>query len=324
MSKTSGISLYLHICREDLDTLASLQNPLAGNKKIQVTRDQHAIAKLPDIRSLILPTKLSVAYISSTQFAIQGPNAGIIDQVAIQGPTALDAPPIVSTGVDYALVTVRNTTKSTALKSPAKTTFGKLSATSGPAGSTVLVVGAGLSATDVVTLTDSANPNASPIKVDHSCTSTTNIGFVVPANTAAGKYSVALVGPDTKPIGKPQDFTVTSGAPPPAPTCKKDAAPSSSGAEASGLSPGTYTVLPLVTLDKDRALPLEVTDKDGKPLALVVVPEKPKTDNSNNNNANGPTTTITITKKTTAAGQTPPSTPTPSKAPTDNTKPSQP
>src|ERR1019366_7087724 len=73
---------------------------------------------------------------------------------------------------------------------------------------------------------------------------------------------------------------------------------------ATGLGAGTYTIVPLVAIDPNNVLPLQVTDSNGKPLTLVV-PDKPKTDNSQTLPPGSRTTTITVTKKTTPPAQTP-------------------
>lgn len=257
------------------------------DKTSGTVKTSYAVGRLPNLRNLILPTKLKVTFISPTQFAIQGPNAGIIDQVGIQGPTALTKPPTVSNGFDYALVT---------LPTPALPTASvkSLSATSGAAGSTVLINGTGLSSSDVVKF----NGNT----VAHSCESSTNIGFVVPTGTAAGKpYTVAVTDSNDKPIAKDQTFTVNS-TPVPPKGCTDDSQ------KTTGLAAGTYTIVPLVSLDAKNSLPLDVTDTSGKPLILVV-PTPPKTDTTPKTPAGSTTSTVTITKTKTPPTTTPASPP---------------
>ena len=80
-SRNSEILLELVVHKSDLVSL-----PL--KKRIQILRGKNLnwVGNLPDLRSLLLPSKLTVVNEGTNQFALEGDGAEAIDAVSIQGP----------------------------------------------------------------------------------------------------------------------------------------------------------------------------------------------------------------------------------------------
>jgi len=95
------LQMYLEIPRAALQYLPNslrLVRTTSGGVKIDV-------ATLPNLRKLLLPSKLTLASLSDHQFTLRGDNAAVIDAVALQdGKTGQIIP--AASGVDFTLVTV--------------------------------------------------------------------------------------------------------------------------------------------------------------------------------------------------------------------------
>jgi IPT/TIG domain len=311
-SKNEQIQLVLNINKVDLDALPEHQ-------PIDVLRGPDRISRLPDLWSLLMPTQLTATYISTTQFALQGKNAGAIDAVSLQGPGAPSTTLTAASGADFALVTLPGPPSSTA-KQPAasKPAVTSIASTTGKAGDPALIVGTGFGSKGTVKF------DKTSAKV--ACWMDTNLIVTVPAALKDGaKVSVTVT--TSGGASKSVDFTVgtASSTPVTLPTCKA-AAPAGTGtttnSKGEALSAGTYSIVPLVSLGDGKYLPLDVKNADGKALTLVVPAQPAPAGNGTDNNPPAPkgatTTTTTITKKTNSSTQAAPaggSTPPASQAP---------
>jgi hypothetical protein len=136
-SRAGQVHLVLTISKNDLKYLPK--------KPIHLIRNHMVIATLPDIRSLLLPSKLTLASISGTQFSLEGTGAGTIDAVSLQGSSGVIGPIPVATGADLALVSLpkapdkaKNTPASAPAIGPAIT---DISPASGKEGDTITITG---------------------------------------------------------------------------------------------------------------------------------------------------------------------------------------
>lgn len=75
------------------------------------------VAALPNLQSLILPSKLKLEPLSDSQFALRGEHAGTIDAVVLQDGTTVRTFPATRGGSDFAFV---NTVSMTSTPAPAK------------------------------------------------------------------------------------------------------------------------------------------------------------------------------------------------------------
>ncbi len=98
-----GISIHLTI------PIAALRYLPSQFKLLRDPHDGHGpipIASLPDVRKLILPSKLKLMTISDHQFALQGENAGRIDAVSVSsGGDKSQFKQVASSGTEFALAT---------------------------------------------------------------------------------------------------------------------------------------------------------------------------------------------------------------------------
>jgi hypothetical protein len=323
-SKTGQIHLVMEITRASLDALLD-------QKQLHVIRGSNriAVAALPNIRSLILPTKLDLVTVGANQFALQGQGAESIDAVTLQGPKGPFGPYEVATGAGIALISLPQKSSTKGNPNDANIpTNPDFSPTSGRAGTLITITGKGFGAEKgTVKFTDaSKNPTEG---IDPKWTDACVV-IAVPKGAKPGPLEVMVTPKGKTPIEFQYPFKVDEkgAAPKAAPPCgalthKTAPADNSNGAGVPG--PGTYTVLPLVSWQKDGKetnekgnklyLPVDVTDPHGKPVTYTIADDtqKPPAPDSNGTQV-GPSTTVTITKKTT---ETPP----PAKAPANRTRP---
>jgi hypothetical protein len=296
-SRTGQIRLTFKVTRENLSLFLQ-------KKDIHLIRgqNQYSIATLPDIRSLLLPTKLTAVAMGKNQFALEGPGAEAIDQVALQGPGGPFPPYNAATGAGIALINIPETPDT-------KPSIANVLPASGRHGAPIVVSGKNLgSRAGTVTV------NGVPATV--VCWNPDNIGINVPLRVPNGldelKVTVLTTPPTTLTWSK--NLAVENGATQPVKPVCKPAAPAAKAPPVPG--PATYTVLPLVAWRKDtdgkqQYLPLDVTDPQGKPLTYAIPEAKP--DNAATPKpVESPTTTLTISKKTSTTPA-PPITPAPAK-----------
>jgi hypothetical protein len=99
--KAGRIRLYLEIPRaaisylpDRVDVLRTTDEPVTW-----------AVGRLPNLKRLLLPYHLTIDPLSTTQFTLQGENAGVIDAVVLQGGTGNTTTQLpVAKGLDFALV----------------------------------------------------------------------------------------------------------------------------------------------------------------------------------------------------------------------------
>lgn len=287
-SRNEQIELVMNIDKTDLETLPQ-------DQPIDVLRGTDRIGRLPDLWSLLLPTKLAAKYISPTQFSLQGKNAGAIDAVSVQGPGAPSTVLTSASGEDFALITLPAAAKPSADASAStKAAVSKPAPAKAQVGATIIIPGTNLGAQGKVSFVQGKNPAKA---ADVVCWNDVNLGVAVPAGLNPGAVTINVSAADGTAIGS-QAFTVVAGTPDSnQPTCKEP--------PVAALTAGTYTVLPLAALDDkgQNYLPLAVTDKDGNALTFTV-PAQPAKNDTSTTDQSGKTTTITITKKTTGS-QTP-------------------
>jgi hypothetical protein len=106
--KSDRIRLYLEIPRTAINDFP------ARIDVVRTTGDgvKWVVATLPNLRRMLLPSRLTLDPLSATQFALRGDNAEVIDAVAMQGSsdrTIFRTAP----GVDFALVTLPAQTDTT-------------------------------------------------------------------------------------------------------------------------------------------------------------------------------------------------------------------
>jgi hypothetical protein len=111
--KSGRIRLYLEIPWTAINDLPNRVDV------VRTTTDgvTWVVATLPNLRRLLLPTRLSLEPLGPTQFALRGDNAGVIDAVAMQNDnsskTFVTAP-----GVDFALITLPGPSDKTGSDTP--------------------------------------------------------------------------------------------------------------------------------------------------------------------------------------------------------------
>lgn len=254
-----------------------------------------SVAKLPNLRKLLFPTRLSLEPLSATQFVLRGENAGAISAVALQNGTSSRTFPV-APGADYALVTL-----------PAKSSAGgggnsqpqKPKPQAQPQQRVPAQQGtqpAPSSGTPPVSAPKPGTPAKPPAPKPSAFRS-----------SVAGKLLMAAFRQGTTP--QRGNAGTTSGAPPAGspqrqnsgstannsqPGAAKPAKPATAGqqpsktpgggaqkqtTDAKPLDPGTYSVLALVQVNPNgkptEYAPITVKDVKGKPL-LWVVPAEPK------------------------------------------------
>jgi hypothetical protein len=248
------VSLVITINRPQLALLPKelhlIRVPSAGGTGVQV-------ATLPNLRRLILPHRLTVDTLSTTQFALRGDNATVIDAVSVRnGDKSITF--TAATGADFALVTA--TTPGTSDKASAK---------QAPAAPGTGTAGTGTTATGT---TGGGMTAAGTSGTGTTRTGTTGTGATGAGTTGAGTGSTGTgtAGAQSSQGAKKKDTTAS----PPSPKT---------------LDPGSYTILPLVIVGQDAKtknplyMPLDVTDNKDKPLIFTVpeakkdVPAKPDT-----------------------------------------------
>jgi hypothetical protein len=98
--RSGSIRLYMEIPRTAVNTLPDTVNVVRTSGGVK-----WVVAKLPNLRELLLPSRLTLDPISSTQFALLGKNAGMIDAVTLQNTTdGSGAPYPAAQGFDSAIV----------------------------------------------------------------------------------------------------------------------------------------------------------------------------------------------------------------------------
>jgi len=177
-SKIEQVRLLLDVDKKQLKVLSKY-------KRVQVLRGtgKIAIAKLPDLWSLLLPTQLSVVPIGKMQFALQGPQAEAIDYVSVQGPGAPDELLRVAVGADSVLVTLPQPRD----ESNDKPAITRLSGATGKVGTVVTISGQqfGLKKGQVML------NGTQQLTVD--CWSDTSIIITVPPGIMPGSGNVVVV-----------------------------------------------------------------------------------------------------------------------------------
>jgi hypothetical protein len=141
------ISLHLEIPRAAINDLPDRVSV------VRTTSDgvPWVVATLPDLRGLLLPSRLTLDSLSATQFTLRGKNAVAIDAVAMQSSTDGSATTLpAATGVDFALVTLP--AQSTATTSPDTSGSG-----SGSSNSTSITIDTTKDNTDKVVMTQSSS-----------------------------------------------------------------------------------------------------------------------------------------------------------------------
>lgn len=86
--RSGNIRLYLEVPRTAINVLPDSVNVVRNSGGVK-----WVVAKLPNLRELLLPSRLTLDTISTTQFALLGKNAGVIDAVTVQGTTATAGQP---------------------------------------------------------------------------------------------------------------------------------------------------------------------------------------------------------------------------------------
>jgi hypothetical protein len=288
-SKAGQLRLALTINKQDL---ARLQK-----KEIHLIRgaDRITVARLPDLRALLFPSQLTLNAISATQFSLQGPNAGIIDAVTLQGPNGTVGPLTVGSVAELALVSLPKAANEGKTKAP---TAGDATAQKdhrGPTITRVAVNGENLTIIGNYFDTTTAKNNTVTITWNNEKSTPTptlkNKTLVVslPSGLTSGKVVVKVRNVSSNTF----DFAVHE--------------ESDSGAATDAV---TYAVLPLVEIPslvagEKNYLPLEVTDQNGKPLTFTVPAKTEK--KAAPVDPGGQTTTTSIVKnvKTTGSPTTP-------------------
>jgi IPT/TIG domain len=284
---------------------ATLHN-LPWKKQMQILRGPFLsrIATLPSIPSMLLPSKLTVATIGTTQFALEGDHAEVIDAVAVQGPGGFNSTIRTATAAQIALVTLMDSSSSSSAPktgiTPKPAASGmpeitKVAPDSVPTGTKVVITGKNFG-TKPGTVSFTKDIDA---PVPKNCWTDTSITVNVPEN-AAGPISIKIRKASST---QPFPFTVVGAAikPPQPITCPAPATKQAS--EPTAPKAGTYTIVPLVALSNDGKepilyQPIDVRDPKGNPLTFTV-PVAPKDATTNPQGTEGPTTTVTISKKTT-------------------------
>jgi hypothetical protein len=292
-SKTGQVRLVLDISKKNLDVLAP-------GKPLHILRgpNQDTIATLPDIWSLILPSQLNVVSLGNNQFGLQGDHAEAIDAVEVQGPGGFNKTISTATAAQIALVTLTDPSTTSPPAKPApilKPQITGVTPESVPSGTWVKIEGKNFG-TKPGSVSFAKDINA---PVPKNCWTDTSIIVNVPEKAAPGLVTVkngagtatsqfSVVGPAISPRQQPN-------CPAPASNNKPPEAP----------KPGTYTVVPLISLSTDDSgkaplvyQPIDVRDPKGNPLTFTV-PAAPKDGTTNPPGTDGPTTTVTISKKTT-------------------------
>ena len=216
------------------------------------------VAKLPNLRKLILPSRLKVESMGGNLFALRGPNANAIDAVAVNNGDFAHTYPA-GAGLDFALViaTFKKTVPVPDATAGVKGNSGNQDGSSSQNSASRNKDG-GQTPSPTPAPSASLNPSVSPTP--------SSAGATTPSSSAsrAGKPSK----PAPKPKPKTKEIDVN-------------------------LDPGTYALVPLIR-DGKNYIPLEVTDDQGKALTLTKTKEKPTDDG----NKSQPDETITITKST--------------------------
>jgi hypothetical protein len=97
--RAERIRLYLEIPRTSINDFPELVNVVRTSEEVK-----WVVATLPNLRKLLLPSKLRLDPISPTQFALVGKNAGVIDAVAMQSTDGGATTFPTAQGFDFALV----------------------------------------------------------------------------------------------------------------------------------------------------------------------------------------------------------------------------
>jgi len=159
------INLYLDIPRAAINDLP---------ERIDVVRTttdgvKWVVGTLPDLRRLLLPSKLTLQSLGPSQFALIGEKAGVIDAVSVQSSSDASTREFrTAPGIDFALVTL-----------PPPTPDTKSTDTSGAGGSssstssTQITIDTTKDNTDHVTMTTNSNSNPPKAGAPDSKTATT-------------------------------------------------------------------------------------------------------------------------------------------------------
>jgi hypothetical protein len=98
--RSGSIRLYMEIPRTAVNALPDSVNVVRTSGRVK-----WVVATLPNLRELLLPSRLTLDPISPTQFALLGKNAGVIDAVTLQNTTDGSGTPYpAAQGFDSAIV----------------------------------------------------------------------------------------------------------------------------------------------------------------------------------------------------------------------------
>lgn len=260
-----------------------------------------SVAKLPNLRKLLFPTRLSLEPLSETQFVLRGENAGAISAVALQNGNSSRTFPV-APGTDYALITLP--AKSSAAGSgnsqpqkpkPPAPQPGQAPGQQGTQPAT------SPGTPPAVSTPNPATPPKSPALKPTAFNGGVTGKFLMAAFTQGptaqrGNAGTTAGAPPSNPVRQNSGSTAnnrqagTAQPAKPATAGQQSSKTPGAGAQkqatdAKPLDPGTYSVLALVQVNAKgkptEYAPITVKDVRGKPL-LWVVPAEPKSTEQKN------------------------------------------
>jgi hypothetical protein len=179
--QSDRVRLYLKVPRAAINDLPD-RLPV-----VRTTSDgvRWVVGALPNLKSLILPSKVALTSLGPTQFALMGKNAGTIDAVSLQGVDGSSTTLTAAPGVDLAVVT---------LPSPAATPASDSASTNstGTSSSTQITIDTTKDNTDHVKMTtqNSSTPVKSGTSEKPSTSQSSDTNANSPKQLAAGSYAV--------------------------------------------------------------------------------------------------------------------------------------